>query len=204
MKLDAVMTGVKEFRKALKQSKVDVKPYMASVLNKARNQVYSATSEPVGWSQEIRSILALKAKDVKKALYKGRNATKDKLYTSTGVNKGRKLGLIDFGAKQTKKGVSYRIDKRKPRKTAPSAFIANAKKGGKASGDVASKQVFKRKTESSKYDGRLPIYKLTAPSVWGIVVKNNIDKRIRRAAKYRLEFQMNQKAEELVRRFGKG
>ena len=70
--------------------------------------------------------------------------------------------------------------------------------------EVASKQVFKRKTDSSKYDGRLPIYKLTAPSVWGIVVKNNIDKRIRRAAKYRLEFQMNQKAEELVRRFGKG
>lgn len=63
-----------------------------------------------------------------------------------------RIPLINFAAKQTAKGVSYKIDKKGGRETIKSAFIATMASGHKG--------VFKRKGAA-----RLPIVELRGPSV---------------------------------------
>lgn len=85
-------------------------------------------------------------------------------------SKTKRIGLRDFGARQTKVGVSYKTSKSTGRKVVPGAFqgpkpgVINTKTRG---------HVFKRPGSS-----RLPIAKLHGPSPWGVFVVNKLKKPI--------------------------
>ena len=68
----------------------------------------------------------------------------------------KKFALIHFKAKQTKKGVTYQIEKSGGRKRIPVAFIRSPR---------GAKVVFRRETPQTK---RMPIIALNGPSV-GVV-----------------------------------
>ena len=104
-------------------------------------------------SKKVREELAVTAKGVNKSISLGTRANKARLRTSVTLKKTARISLKEFGARQTKKGTSYRISKRTGRKTVRSAFVSN-RLGG---------HVYKRTGPN-----RLPITRLHGPSPWGV------------------------------------
>jgi len=112
----------------------------------ARTQVTRALATKIG----IKISAIRKLMDYTKATFYGWQA---RLYISDS-----RIPLINFGAKQTKKGVSYTINKKSGRKTLAGAFIATMPSGHTG--------VFER-----RWDERLPIDEKKGPSL-GVVYQN--------------------------------
>lgn len=142
----------------------------------ACNKTAKGMQTPI--SKEIRKVLAVKAGDVKKVVRQSRTASKNDIESAVAVDRTQRLPLRDFGARQTKAGVTYRISKQTGRKTAKGAFIVNK----------LGRHVFKRKTKS-----RLPITKLFGASPWAVFIKNNMDKPVSDEAEQRLEKEINRR-----------
>lgn len=117
-------------------------------------------------SKDIRAEVAVKAKPVKSSLKKGTRASKSKLGSSITLFKTDRLSLKEFGARQVKRGTSYRISKQGGRKLARHAFMG-PKPGVKAA--KLRGHVFARTGR-----GRTPITRLDGVSPWGVFVKNNM------------------------------
>lgn len=138
-------------------------------------------------SKQIRKELATSAKAVNKTITISKKAEFLDLSATVEVKKTKRIPLREFGARQKKKGVSYRVSKTKGRKTILGAF-----QGPKPGMIKASwrGRVFKRVGKA-----RLPIVQLYGPSSWGVFVvgdkigpsakaaeaelKKQIDRRIR-------------------------
>lgn len=117
-------------------------------------------------AKEVSQRVAIKQKDVKK------NITTKRRKTSAEVNllETDRLPLREFGARQIKSGVTYKIDKRGGRKKIHGAFQGPRPGVMKRSWKG---RVFKRVGKS-----RLPIQQLFGPSPWGVIVKNKRTKAI--------------------------
>ncbi len=132
----------------------------------------------------VRKIYNIKTKDIKPTIWIVK-ATRSKPYALFKVW-GYRLGVAKFSAKQTKRGVTFKIKKGGGRKRIGKAFIATM-----ASGHVG---VFKREGKS-----RLPIdEKLTisVPEMFGskkvttamqTVINRDLAARVWRDYKYRIE-----------------
>ena len=128
-----------------------VKKAEPTALNKTAEKARTAQSKG------IRDRYNITGKRLNQELEKvsgsNRATTSKPLAAIKAVKKSNKNpGLQNFGAKQTTKGVSYRIRKDQGRKTLPGAFEANVPKGGEG--------VFVRAGKE-----RLPIIRRTGPSV---------------------------------------
>lgn len=118
--------------------------------------------------KKIRENVAFKkASDVKKHT-KVSLANRKHLSSRVSLKETARISLKYFGAKQTRKGVSYRISKKGNR-----GFVAGAFQGPKPGTMKASWKghAFKRVGKN-----RLPIVKLHGPSPWGVTVKSGLDK----------------------------
>ena len=114
-------------------------------------------------SKEIGKELATPQKAIKTTIKVASKASQNKLGATVRQRPTSRVSLKEFSARQTKKGVSYRISKTKGRKTVPGSFIV-----GKL-----GNHVYKRKGNAS-----LPITKLKGPSPWGVTVKNKLDELV--------------------------
>jgi len=133
---------IKSVRAAFKEQKKVMQKAEVAALNRAAKTALSRTI------RLIRQKYNLKAKDIReqtKVIRANRNNTKVEIRVAN-----KAIGLIKFGARQTKKGVTAAEQKGR-RKTYPNAFIAVAKAGGQA--------VFIRKTKK-----RLPIKEMFGPT----------------------------------------
>lgn len=119
-------------------------------------------------SDEVRQRVAIKAGTVKKQVksYKGENTGQ-----VLKLKKSGRVSLREFGARQTARGVSYRIGKSGKR-----GFIASAFQGPKPGmmftkyeGTVFKRIGAKKKMTKGSYIGKLrqPITKIWGPSTWG-------------------------------------
>ena len=124
------------------------------VANKVGRKAESLTAK------DITKQIAVKQKTVKKEITRRRVG---KTAVEMELRKSSRIPLRDFTARQTKKGVSYRIAKAGKRQTVTGAFpglrpgLMNTKWRGR---------VFARVGKA-----RLPIRQLYGPSPWGVVVK---------------------------------
>lgn len=138
-------------------------------------------------AKEIGKELATAQKNIRTTISTGRKASEVSISTTVEVKKSKRISLKEFGARQTKAGVSYKVSKSRGRAMIPGAF--QGPRPGRM--NVRTKgNVFKRVGKS-----RLPIVKLFGPSTWGVFVvgkkqgpsvteieaelKKNIDRRIR-------------------------
>lgn len=111
-------------------------------------------------STQIRDRVNIKKKDLDPHLTVSRS-TPDKLTATVTLDKTDRLGLKYFGARQTAKGVTYKIAKGgKIQKIADAFGPKIPRLGG---------QVFRRVGKSRK-----PIMKLFGPSAWGVFVVNKM------------------------------
>lgn len=137
---------------------------MAKELAGAINAVSKKTKLQMG--REIRSTVAMPKQEAERPLSIRSSATADNLQAIVSLKKTKRLGLRHFGARQDKRGVSYKIDKRGGRKRVGGAFM------GPKPGALRMKwrgNAFKRVGKS-----RLPIVQLKGVSAYGAYVKNDL------------------------------
>lgn len=113
-------------------------------------------------AKEVTTELAVPQKVVMKTLSQRKKASRTSLDAIVQLAKTRRISLRQFGAKQTKAGVSYRISKREGRKFIPGAFQGPKPGVMKASWKGS---VFARAPGAK----RLPIIKQQGVSPWGVL-----------------------------------
>lgn len=130
----------------------------------AINQVSKKTRLEMG--RDIRNTVAMKKDEAEKPLKITADATEMKLQAKVTLRKTGRLGLRHFGARQDKRGVSYKISKKGGRQRVDGAFQGPRPGVMKVSWKG---NVFKREGKS-----RLPIVQLLGVSPFGVYVKNNL------------------------------
>ena len=148
--LDSLISALKDTERKLKK---ELQVAVNATANKAKSII----------NKEIRSELATTATAINSTIRIKRKATNDLPSASVEVKKTARISLREFGARQTKVGVSAKISKTRGRKTYAGAF-----QGPKPGLMKASWRghVFKRVGKS-----RLPIVKLHGASPFGVMTK---------------------------------
>ena len=169
---------IQRLKVMLKGSKPKVAQQLSIAINETQKKI------TVKASRAITEELAVKASVVKQKI-KGKRATKGDLLAKVTVKASNRLSLREFGAKQNKRGVTYKISKTKGRK-----LIAGAFQGPKPGVVKISWRgnVFKREGKP-----RLPIVKRSGPSPWGVYVKSGKDPGIRKEARQILREQIERR-----------
>ena len=144
-------------------------------LNTAINQTVRKASRLS--TQEITQELAVAQKVVKEkiAVKKSKHTELRAVVT---IQESRRIPLKDFKAKQNKRGVAYKISKRKGRNTIPGAFIVD-KFGG---------NVFKRTNDS-----RGPLQSFRGASPWGVFRKQRSKKKVEKQVQKELRKQIQRR-----------
>ena len=159
MNVTVKASSVASLKKALEGTSRKLKAEMRIAVNATANKSKSIINK------EIRSELATSAKAISPTIRVSRKAAGDELSATVEVKKTGRISLREFGARQGKKGTSYKVSKTKGRKTIPDAF-----QGPKPGVMKASWRghVFRRVGKT-----RLPIVKLFGPSPWGVMTVGN-------------------------------
>lgn len=137
--------------KSIQKMLREVPQKMGMVMLRSINR--TTTSSRAEIARQIAAVVTTKQGVIKKGIDR-QKATKNYWRGELDITR-RRLPLKEFKAKQTKKGVKYKIEKSGGRKLAEHAFIATMRSGHEG--------VFRRKG-----DGRLPIAELRGPSVGGV------------------------------------
>lgn len=147
--IDATTKAKKKFRKELAA---------------AVNAVSKKTRLDMGRS--VRATVNMKKDESEKPISVRSSATEQNLSAVVTLKKTPRLGLRHFGAKQNKKGVTYKISKSGGRSLAPGAFM------GPKPGAV--KTSWKGNAFRRVGKGRLPIIQIKGVSAYGVYVKNSL------------------------------
>lgn len=172
-KLRRLIAGSKKKAKAIKR-------------NVAGALYDTAKSVRTDISSQIREHVAIKKADVDGYIRIDRPST-DKLVAGVTLSKTDRIPLKYFGARQTRRGVTYRIAK----STTAAARMRSASRTAVAATGMRERipdafgpniprlggNVFRRTGR-----GRLPIVKLHGPSPWGVFVRLKLRKVIRKNA----------------------
>jgi hypothetical protein len=137
-------------RKAIEGTGRKLPAEFAIAINKTATKCKGIMAKQV--SQQIKVTQAV----VKQQIKTGRKANKSYLTTTVRILPKARISLRDFGAKQTKAGVTYQIARTGQRRFIPSGFIVDSLGG----------HVFQRRGKD-----RTPIDKRFGPSSWGVFVK---------------------------------
>jgi hypothetical protein len=118
----------------------------------------------------IREEIVITTKGAKQAVKLTKPASDVNLTAELDVVREDRISLREFGAKQNKKGVTYRVSKREGRKRIPSAFIVAS-----LGGHVFVRDGLKRPAVKGRYKGmmRQKIYKKQGPSLYRVVAQED-------------------------------
>ena len=148
----------------LSHAAIGAKKSLTKELAAAINAVSKKTKLEMG--REIRATVNLKKDEAEKPLSIRAAASPQSLQAVVSLKKTPRLGLRHFGARQDKRGVSFKISKRGGRGRVDGAFM------GPKPGAVKTSwrgNAFKRVGS-----GRLPIIQIKGVSAFGAYVKNNL------------------------------
>jgi hypothetical protein len=122
-------------------------------------------------AKQITQQVKVKLGIVKQQIRTKRKATKEDATAEVAIKPTARISLKEFGARQTKAGVTYQIDKKKgTRRTMPGGFIVQSL-GGHAFQRIGGKVAMTK----GKYAGQMKqrIDKKYGPSPWGVFVKGD-------------------------------
>ena len=161
-------------------------------LSRAINRTLAAVNTE--GSIQVRKIYALKAKRIKKN-FSIRKSTKNNL-TASWKSKGDPIGLIQFGARQNRRGVSVQVEKVNARKTIDHTFIQAGK-------DKETKHVFWREKKDGVRVARYPIIRLTGPRIEDALSKPKVQKALQKKADETLQKRLDAEANYILSKAGK-
>ena len=152
---------LKRLREAVGKSKKSIKKELAGAINATSKK----TKLKVG--RDIRKTVNLKKDEAEKPLSIRATATENNLVAIVSLKKTPRLGLRHFGARQDKRGVSYKISKTGGRSRVNGAFQGPRPGVMKMSWKG---NAFKRVGKE-----RLPIVMLKGVSAFGAYAKNDLE-----------------------------
>ena len=152
---------LRRLREAVGKSKKSIKKELAGAINATSKK----TKLQVG--RDIRKTVNLKKDEAEKPLSIRSKATETNLVAVVSLKKTRRLGLRHFGARQDKRGVSYKIGKTGGRSRVDGAFQGPRPGVMKMSWKG---NAFKRVGKE-----RLPIVMLKGVSAFGAYAKNDLE-----------------------------
>jgi hypothetical protein len=116
----------------------------------------------------IRDEIVITARGAKQAVKLTKPASEVNLIAELDVEREDRISLKEFGARQNRKGVAYRVSKREGRKIIRSAFIVAS-----LGGHVFLRDGAKRPALKGRYKGmmRQKIYKKQGPSLYRVVAQ---------------------------------
>lgn len=149
---------------------------VAKELSAAINQVSKKTRLDMG--RAVRETVALKKDQSEKPISVAMSSTPANLQALVRLKKTKRLGLRHFGAKQDRKGVTYKIAKNGGRKRINGAFQGPKPGVLKMSwkGNVFIRRGAATVASKGRYRGQLrqPIVQLNGVSAYGAYVKNEL------------------------------
>jgi hypothetical protein len=137
---------------------------MKKELAGAINQVSKKTKLQMG--RDIRNTVNLKKDEAEKPLSIRTDASEGSLFAVVQLKKTPRLGLRHFGARQDKRGVSYKISKQGGRSRVDGAFSGPT--------PTIRKMSWKGNAFKRTGKGRLPIVHIKGVSAYGAYVKNKL------------------------------
>ena len=149
---------------SLRKATGEAKKSFSKELASAINQVSKKTKLQIG--RAIRDTINMKKDESEKPLSIRANATENNLTAIVSLKKTPRLGLRHFGARQDKRGVSYKISKNGGRGRVDGAFQ------GPRPGVM--KTSWKGNAFKRTGNKRLPIVQIKGVSAYGAFVKNNL------------------------------
>ena len=158
--IDINVKQLKELQKATNKAKKSFTKELAGAIN----AVSKKTKLQIG--RDIRATVAMKKDEAEKPLSIAAKANAGSLKAVVTLKKTKRLGLRHFGAKQSKKGVSYKINKNGGRK-----FIAGAFQGPRPG---VIKQSWKGNAFKRVGKERKPILHIQGVSAFGAYAKNEL------------------------------
>lgn len=182
------VTGISELVKALGEQADRLPRELATAVNA------TAKATQRHMAKEVTTELAVPQKVVADTLKQKRKASRSDLKAMVTLSKTNRISLREFGARQTRAGVSAKISKSKGRTTIPGGF-----QGPKPGAMKVSWRgnAFKRVGKT-----RLPIVKLKGPSPWGVFVKRGSTKKSAEFADAELEKQIKRRVRAVMVRRG--
>ena len=160
-------------------------------LSRAINRTVTAVQTEA--SKQARATYNLKAARVKQN-FSTVKATKNSL-SAHWRSKGAPVGLMQFGARQNKTGVSVKVLKSASRKTVKHAFIQV--------GRNKQQHVFRRELDSSgKMVPRYDIHRLTGPRIEDALSKENVQKALQKKADDTLKTRLDAEANYILSKAG--
>lgn len=131
--INVKFNGVKQFQKALKSREAQVERKAQQALNRtlirSRTQMTNAIGEKLNLKKKtIRDLISLQ------------KANKNTGLIGRLIVKSKPVPLIEYKAKQNRKGVSFKLYRNRPRHLIRSAFISNDRRGRES--------VFRRETRA--------------------------------------------------------
>lgn len=175
-------SDIARLEKALGKKAKQTPRKLASAVNK------TATRAKGFMAKEVNKELALTQKSIKKTISVPERANAKDLAVRVVLAESKKIPLRDYGARQTKRGVSYKISKTQGRKLINKAFQGPRPDIRKASWRG---RVFARVGKA-----RLPIVQLYGPSPWAAFNKN----KMRRPVIKLVRKQLRKEIDEQIRR----
>lgn len=157
LNMEQVTRLVNATHKAGKQFKTEIAGAINATSKKTKLQM----------GRDIRNTVNMKKDEAEKPLSIRASATTSNLSAVVSLKKTKRLGLRHFGARQDKRGVSYKISKTGGRSRVNGAFQGPTPKAMKLSWRG---NAFKRVGKS-----RLPIVQIKGVSAFGAYVKNNLE-----------------------------
>ena len=160
----------------------------------------TAKHEKTNISKLIREKVNIQKRDIDKHIFVTRAYPKH-LVATVNLEKTERISLKYFGARQTKKGVTYRISKSAtpagrggPRRAGriPDAFGPNIPRLGG--------NVYRRKRlGDGKKAPRLPIVKLHGPSAWGVFLRHDMRPEVNTSARAYLKNRLQHRVQYQVK-----
>ncbi len=174
---------IKELEKLLNGNQKKLRRELATAVNATARKTQSLMAKQIGRElstaqKNIKQTIAI----VKKATPTGEAKSPS---ATVRQSKTKRIPLRDFGARQNKSGVSYKISKTAGRKQVKGAFQGPKPGTMKASWRG---RVFKRTGAS-----RLPIVQLFGPSPWGVFAKKKLKRPTVQDSRVELMLQINRR-----------
>jgi hypothetical protein len=161
----------------------DAKKSLPKEISAAINATSTKTRLDIG--RDIRKQVNIKKPAVDSVLKLVKQSTAQTLSAQVSLNRSKRLALREFGARQNKAGVSYKINRQGKRGTVQGAFQGPRPGVMKASWRG---RVFKRVGKE-----RLPIVQLFGPSPWGVFMKKKMAPDQRKAIEAELAKQIERR-----------
>jgi hypothetical protein len=181
LKISIDQTAMNRLKATVSELGLNLKKEFGASVNKVAKKVAFEASKEIGKELAVKP-----RKLLKKVVNTGKKATADYPFAIVYLNQGYPFPLKYFGAKQTKKGVTYKLKPTYNRNIARDMFIVKQYGG----------HVYRRQNATERY----PLRRVFGPKPGDVYEATNLPDKMAKVATEQLTKQLNERVRYLTQR----